>query len=77
MATSLEFGANGSILKGAGSLTSGPYVIVKALEDSSVTVVSNWVGASNPESVTIPAFGTIEGVFTTITWVSGKVVAYK
>jgi hypothetical protein len=77
MSVKLTFGGEGSILKGAGSLSAGPYVIIKALEDSTVTVVSNWVGASNPETVVIPAFGTVEGVFATITWVSGKIVAYK
>jgi len=76
MSNSLAFGANGSILKGAGSLT-GDFVMIQALEDSSITVVTNWVGASNPESLTLSAGSTVYGVFTTVTWVSGKVVAYK
>jgi len=77
MSNSLAFGANGSILKGAGALVAGPYVMIQALEDSSITVVSNWVGASSPESLTLSAGSTVYGVFTTVTWVSGKVVAYK
>jgi hypothetical protein len=77
MSVKLTFGGEGSILKGAGSLTDGPYVIIKALEDSEITVASNWVGASNPEPVVLPTQGTTEGVFATITWVSGKIVAYK
>jgi len=76
MSNSLAFGANGSILKGAGALT-GDFVMIQALEDSSITVVSNWVGASSPESLTLSAGSTVYGVFTTVTWVSGKVVAYK
>ena len=73
---SLAFGANGTILKEAGALT-GTYVIIKALTDASFTVVTNWVGADSPETITLSEQSTIEGVFTTITWVSGTIVAYK
>jgi len=73
----LAFGEEGHLLKSTGSLVNGPYSIIKAYEDSEVTVVSNWVGSSNPETIVIPAYGTVEGYFSTVTWVSGKVVAYK
>lgn len=77
MANNLDFGSNGYILKGAGNLTGNDFVIITALEDSSITVESNWVGAASPEPITLVAGQTIYGIFTTITWVSGKIVAYK
>jgi hypothetical protein len=77
MSNSLAFGANGSLIKAAGALVSGPYVAIVALEDSEVTVVSNWEGADTPETLVLSAGATVYGVFTTVTWVSGKVVAYK
>jgi len=74
---SKEFGTNGSLLKAAGALTSGPYNIIVALEDSDITVESTWVGADSPEPLTLVAGQTVYGVFSTITWGSGKIVAHK
>lgn len=75
--SSLEFGQNGTMLKAIGNIASGPYNIIKAYEDSEVTVVSTWAGASNPETLVLSAGMTAEGIFSIITWVSGKIVAYK
>jgi hypothetical protein len=77
MSNSLQFGANGSILKAEGSLSAGDYVVICALTDSVVTAVTNWVGADSPETLTLSAGQTVYGVFSTITWVSGSIVAYE
>jgi|GEM_PF-6805899 len=77
MAKTLEFGTRGQELGSAGSIT-GTEMIVKAYEDSEVTVIANWGvgGVSATKTITLPAQGTIEGV-TGVTWVSGYVVVYK
>lgn len=76
MAKNLDFGANGTVLKAAGTLT-GNYNVIVAREDSVVTSVTNWVGADSPETITLDKGEHAYGVFTTVVWVSGSIVAYN
>lgn len=78
--SNLEFGGTGTILKATGSITTGvnsPFVTILALEASDITVESNWVGAASPEPLTLVEGQVVYGKFTEITWVLGKVVAYR
>lgn len=72
--TNLKGERGSRYLAGSGTLT-GPYEAITALEASTVTVVA----ANNPDTMTaipIPAGCTIFMKFTTITWVSGKMICY-
>lgn len=73
----LEYGTNGRALGSTGTET-GTEMIVKAYEDSVVSIVANWGvdGASVTKEITLTSQGTIEGV-TSVTWVSGYVIVYK
>ena len=71
----LEFGAAGTLLKEAGTET-GSFSAINALEDSTVTVITNWVNAGATETVALVAGQTVYGIFTSVAWVSGTVVAY-
>lgn len=77
MAKTLEFGTRGQELGSVGTII-GTEMIVKAYEDSVVTVTANWgvAGAEVTKAITLPSQGTIEGV-TSVAWTSGYVVVYK
>lgn len=77
MNEAMSWGGIGTLLKAAGTITSGPYLVINALEDSEVTVVTNWTGADPTETLILDKGQSIYGVFTEITWVSGKIVAYE
>lgn len=70
-----DFGTKPVIIK-AGETESGNFYIIKALEDSSVTVKQSWQNASETETIDLAAQATLEQV-TEVTVVSGVVLGFR
>lgn len=76
MDTLLEKGERGSKAIPGRTLT-GTYYIIDAIEESTITVTTNWKGSDPVETLTLAQGQKIYGVFKDITPTSGYIVAYN
>jgi len=73
-ANKMSFGDYGFDIISSGTSTAG-YRILIALEESELTFTNDLDGLT--DTITIPAGFELYGVFSSVTIVSGKVIAYK
>jgi hypothetical protein len=70
-----SFGSKPTLIN-AGDTIVGNFYLIKALEDSTVTVKTTWSRAAETETIDIVAQGTLEQL-TEITVDSGKVLGFR
>lgn len=55
----------------------GPFDMLYALTDATFTCNTNWVGGSNPETITVAAGMVVPGTFTNISVSAGTILGLR